>query len=115
MERIRKILENMGFTQADARVYVYLAKVGPQSVKDIAIGLHMTERQIATVLKSLQGKGAIISTPEQPLTFAALALEEVLHLFVKISVDQAEIISKSKKGLIISLQKATCNNNSSPS
>jgi len=115
MERIRKLLENIGFTQADARVYVYLAKVGPKSVKDIAIGLQMTERQISTVLKSLQGKGAVITTPEQPITFVALALEEVLDLFVKISVDQAEIISKSKEGLLISWQKATSNNNSSPS
>jgi len=56
MERIRKILENIGFTQTDARVYVYLAKGGPKSVKDIATGLQMTERQYLLFLRVCREK-----------------------------------------------------------
>jgi len=112
MERIRKTLENLGFTQADARVYVYLAKTGPQNSKDLSRALEMTERQTSAVLKSLQGKRAVIRAVEQPVTFAALALEELLDLFVKISVDQAEIIRKNKDELLANWQKATQNKNS---
>ncbi len=53
MERIKKTLENLGFTQADVRVYVYLAKVGPQNGKELSEELQMTERQTSAVLKNL--------------------------------------------------------------
>ncbi len=111
MERIKKTLENLGFTQADVRVYVYLAKVGPQNGKELSEELQMTERQTSAVLKNLLEKGAVTCTVAQPVSFSALAFEELLDLFVKASVDQAKNIRKSKEVLLASWQEATRNLN----
>ncbi len=107
-----KILEDIGFSQADAKVYIYLAKTRPQKSEDLAIGLKMTQRQLHPVLKSLQEKGVVTNSPEHPGLFSALAFEELIELYVKVSVEQAQTIRETKEELLASWRKMTAKNNS---
>jgi sugar-specific transcriptional regulator TrmB len=102
LERVLKVLMSLGFTRTNAEVYVYLVKTGPQKGMDMTVGLNMTKQQLYPILRSLQKKGVVSSSSEQPALFSALTLEELLNHFVKMNIDQAQNIKETKEDLLLS-------------
>ena len=47
-----KTLVNLGFTETDAQVYVYLATEGPQKASDIAEELQIYKLHLYRILKT---------------------------------------------------------------
>jgi sugar-specific transcriptional regulator TrmB len=111
LERVLQLLKSFGFSRVDAEVYIYLAKTGSQRGKDLADGLKMSKQQLYPILKNLQGKGVVISSSTRPALFSALAFEELLHLYVKLKIDQAQIITENKDELLESWRNVTQNGN----
>ncbi len=90
LKRVLKTLGSLGLSQAESKVYVYLAKVGPSKAKDLSNGLRIPKQQLYPTLNSLKKKGIITSRPERATVFAALAFEELLNLFMKLGAEQAK-------------------------
>jgi sugar-specific transcriptional regulator TrmB len=99
LKRVLKTLENFGLSQAESKVYVYLAKVGPSEAKDLSRGLKMTKQQLYPALNSLKKKGIVTSRPERATVFAALTFDELLNLFMKLGAEQQKTIEATKKEL----------------
>ena len=112
LERVLRLLEGFGFSRVDAEVYMYLAKTGPQKGKDLNNGLKMPKQQLYPALESLQKKGVVTRSSERPILFSALTFEELLNLYVKLNVDQAQIIKETKGELLASWRDMTKKNNS---
>ena len=53
-ERIIKALEGLGLTQVDAQIYVFLAKEGSHTVREITGELNLQENKVYRSLKDLQ-------------------------------------------------------------
>lgn len=111
LERVLKILESSGFASEEAKVYVYLAKSGPQTVKEITLGLKKSEKKLIPILSSLRDKGIVVSCLKHRLQFSALSIEKVLDIQVKKSVNQAKSIKDAKEELIACWQKMETQNN----
>ena len=111
LERVLRTLEGFSLTRVDAEVYVYLAKTGPQKGRDLTSGLKMTKQQLYPILKGLQKKGVVTSSSERPALFSALAFEELLNLFVRLNLDQAQIIKETKDELLANWRNVTKKNN----
>ena len=111
LERVLRLLESFGFSKVDSEVYIYLAKAGPQGGRDIARGLKMTRQQLYSALRNLRRKGVISSSLERPALFSALAFEELLDLFVKLNIEQAQIIKETRDELLANWRNATKRNN----
>ena len=94
--KVLKALENLGFREPDAQVYIFLGKKGPQKGKDIAKTLKMSKQHLYLVLKNLQSKGIVNATLEHPARFSALPFEKVLDLFVKSKIEEAKKIQLGK-------------------
>lgn len=94
-----KILGSLGLSQAESKVYVYLAKVGPSKAKDLSSGLRMTKQQLYPVLNNLKKKGIVARRPERAMLFSALAFEELLSLFMKLGAEQQKNIEETKREL----------------
>jgi sugar-specific transcriptional regulator TrmB len=107
-----KTLGSLGLSQAESKVYVYLAKVGPSKAKDLSSGLRIPKQQLYPTLNSLKKKGIIISRPERATVFAALAFEELLNLFKKLGAEQQKTIEEAKKELADSWLDMTKQGNS---
>jgi sugar-specific transcriptional regulator TrmB len=99
LKRIFKALGSLGLSQAESKVYVYLAKIGPSKARDLSRGLGMTKQQLYPALSSLKKKGIVTSRPERATVFAAIAFEELLNFFLKVGVEQQKTIEKTKKEL----------------
>ena len=57
-----KILEEFGFSKADAEVYIYLAKKGPRREIDLSKALKLTDTKLDFILENLQSKGLVTAT-----------------------------------------------------
>jgi sugar-specific transcriptional regulator TrmB len=100
LERVIKILERFGFSRADAKVYVYLAKTGPKKDMDLTIDLKMVKRQLTQILNHLKEKGVVTNSPDQPHLFSALDFEDLLKLYIRLNEQQAHGIEETKKELL---------------
>jgi sugar-specific transcriptional regulator TrmB len=106
-EIVFSTLAKLGFTYADTKVYVYLAKKGPQKGKDLCTSLKMTEHQLYPCLKNLQKKGVVNTSCNRPALFSALAFEKVLDLIIDVKKEQAEALQASKEELLLSWRSIT--------
>ena len=102
LERIVKILENFGFSKADAEVYIYLAKKGPRREIDLSKALKLTEQKLNLILKNLQSKGIVTAAVEQSELFSALPFEIVLDQLVKSHIKQASAVTENKGEILAS-------------
>jgi sugar-specific transcriptional regulator TrmB len=107
LARILRTLSSFGFTKAEAEVYTYLAKKGPQKDRDLAKVLRMTEQELRPTLRNLQNKGVVIKTVEQSALFSAVAFEKVLASFVKANIEEASTLQERKEELLASWRSMT--------
>ena len=85
-----EMLAFLGFKQPEAKIYVFLAKKGPYSAKDLETALKMPIWQIYQSLRNLQKKGTITAFLHRPALFSALPFEKVLDLAAKAKIEEAQ-------------------------
>ncbi len=105
LDRVLQLIKHLGFSDAEAEVYVHLAKMGPKGSKELADSLNLNKRQLPFVLKTLQERGAVTTSQEGTILFSALPFEKLLNSFVNENVSQAKLIQKSKKDLLENWQQ----------
>ena len=93
-------LSDLDLSCIDVKVYVYLAKKGPQRASELVDTLKVSKQQINQSLQKLQSKRVVSTTKEKPDVFSALAFEKVLELVVKNKIEQTKIIKQTKKDLV---------------
>jgi sugar-specific transcriptional regulator TrmB len=99
-EKVLKTLESLGLKQLDARVYVFLAKRGPRKATDVAKSLKMPKQTLYVVIRNLQKKGLVTSTLEHPARFSTVPFENVLDLFVKAKMEEAQRIQQCRDEIL---------------
>ena len=103
-EAVLKTLLSLGLTQMDSRVYLFLAKKGPQKGKDIITALKINRPQLYRSLKSLQGKGIVSSTLQRPARFSALPFDKALDMFIKAKMEEGQRLAQNKSEILSQLQ-----------
>ncbi len=103
-EKVLKTLKELGLARLDAKIYVFLAKRGPQKAKDVARALRISKQQLYPSLRSLQSKGLVNSTFEHPARFSAVSFEKALDLFAKAKMEEAKSIQQSKDEILLHWQ-----------
>ena len=103
-EQIMKTLENLGFDQVDAQIYVYLAKKGLQKASDLCKTLKLTKQQLYPSIKRLQSKGIVSSTMQHPARFSVMPFERVLDLFIKAKIEETQRLRQSKTEILTNWQ-----------
>jgi sugar-specific transcriptional regulator TrmB len=99
-DKVLKNLVNMGLTRTDAKIYVFLAKRGPQKAQDVALAMKIAKQRLYPSLRRLQSKGLVNATLEHPARFSALSFEKALDLFAKTKMEEAKNIQQSKDSLL---------------
>jgi sugar-specific transcriptional regulator TrmB len=99
-----KTLVDLGLTRLDSQVYIYLSKRGPQKGKEISKALKVEKQPLYRSLKKLQSKAIVSATLERPARFSAVSFEEVLDLFIRAKLEEAQNIQHDKTQLLSSWQ-----------
>jgi sugar-specific transcriptional regulator TrmB len=100
-------LVNMGFTETDAQVYVYLAMEGPQKFREIADSLKIFRTKLYTILNNLQNLGLVETSSKYPTRFSAVLFEKVLDQLSKVKVSQQQFLENNKEELISAWRSLT--------
>lgn len=90
---LKKLLETLagfGFKQPDAKIYIFLAKNGPHTARDLETALKMSKWQIYKSLRNLRDKGTITSILQRPALFSAISFEKVIDLAAKAKIEEAQ-------------------------
>jgi len=93
-------LVELGFKPADAQVYIFLAKKGPQRGKDLVNSLRITKQQLYPSLKNLQERGIVNSTHERPAVFSAVSIEKVMDELIKTRIEEIQGMIQNKEELL---------------
>jgi sugar-specific transcriptional regulator TrmB len=103
-EKVLQTLSDLGLTRLDTKVYIYLAKKGPQKGIEISKALKVQKQQLYRSLKNLQKKAIVSATLERPARFSAVSFKEVLDLFIRTKLEEAQNIQTEKNNLLSSWQ-----------
>jgi sugar-specific transcriptional regulator TrmB len=98
LELIIKALVSLGLSRLDAKVYVYIAKMGSQTAKDLDGALNYSKNQIYKSLRLLTAKTLVT---KKGIKFSAIPFEEALDLLIERKKKQANHIKESKKELLV--------------
>ena len=101
-EKVLKTLGDLGLTRIDSKIYIYLAKRGPQEGMDLANALKIRKQQLYHILKNLQIKGAVTVRLDDPAVFSAKAFEKMLALLIEANMEEARAIEENKEELFSS-------------
>src|SRR5512136_1505106 len=110
LDSVLKTLESCGLSRVESEVYIYLAKAGPARAKDLVIALKIAKMQAYSALQNLKKKGVVTSKRERTSLFSALAFEELVNRYVKLNIEQAEIIKEAKQELLDNWRNMTNKN-----
>jgi sugar-specific transcriptional regulator TrmB len=99
-ETIKNLLKEIGLTDKETEVYIFLSKYGASKGLDVTKRMKKHRSQIYSILKSLQNKGLVELTFEFPARFTAVPLEAAIDLNVKAKREAAELIERSKKDIL---------------
>jgi len=101
---VLKTLTTLGFDEIEAQIYVYLAKKGTKKARDIRRALKLTKQQFYPGIKRLQSEGIINTTLERPARFSVIPFEQVLDLFIKAKMEEAQRLQQSKTDILANWQ-----------
>lgn len=96
----RKILKDIGLTEKETEVYIFLTRHGALKGLDIAKRIKKHKAQVYNILKNLQAKGLVEPSLEFPTRYAAVPFEKVIDLSVKAKRDEAAFIENAKKEIM---------------
>ena len=106
-ERVLESIMQLGLTEADAQVYVYLALNGPQKAKQITQKMNLYKEQLYRSLKKLQKKDIVESTDPHPAVYSAIPFDKVLDLLAEIKKEQEKALLEARKELLASWKEMT--------
>ena len=92
LEKALKALTNLGLSEVDAKVYIYLAKKGPHEQEDLANALKLTKHQLCLSIERLLSKKMVEITEAHSIKYSAIELEEVLAQLVKSGKEQVKVV-----------------------
>jgi len=104
---MQKTLIELGFTDKDSQVYVFLATEGPKKAKDITEALNLHSSQLYYTLKKLQSINMVNGSSEHPARFSAVIFEKVLELLIETKKEQHKSLSARKEELLSNWRSIT--------
>ena len=100
MELLIETLVELGLKPTDTQVYIFLAKKGPQRVKDLVNSLRITKQQLYPSLKNLEERCVVNSSNERPAIFSAVPIEQVLDALIKAKIKETQHMIQNKEALL---------------
>ncbi|UCG36691.1 MAG: helix-turn-helix domain-containing protein [Candidatus Bathyarchaeota archaeon] len=100
IELVESMLQKLGLSKNEIRVYVYLARSRERKASEIseALSLHRTETY--RILRDLEKRGLVSSVFEKPLKFIATPFEKAIEALIEAKKLRIRQLERKKKDLI---------------
>ena len=91
---------DLGLSEVDAEVYVYLALNGPCKAREVVDKMEIYKEQLYRSIKNLKEKDIVCASTGFPAEFSAISFEKVLDLLSEIKKRQAEALKAINEYLL---------------
>jgi len=87
---VYEILQKLGLTQKESKVYLYLNKNGSKKAKEIAQNQKIPRTQTYHLLAALQNKGMVTVISDKITKFEGIEFEKVLDILINSELKRIE-------------------------
>jgi len=95
----QEILQKLGLTQNELKVYLYLNKNGSKKAKEIAQNQKIPRTQTYHLLTALQNKGMVIMVSDRITKFEGIEFEKVLDILINDELKRIEELQSMRSEL----------------
>ena len=99
-EEIKAEMFGMGLSSNEGRIYLHLAKTGPQRAREVSECLSIHRTETYHLLSSLLNKGLLTATFQHPVQFEAVSFEKALNILTDIERDKVKSIERKRPHLL---------------
>ena len=99
-EEIERVLSELGLSEKEAKVYLYIAKNGPQKAIEISKNLKIHKVEVYRFLKYLENKALVEPALERPTRFTALPFEQTLDSLIAERKKTARDLEEKRNGIL---------------
>ena len=101
LKEVIDALTECGLKRSYAKVFVFLAKDGPNEAHFLAKSLRMRETEVANCLKNLERQGMVRRISEVlPEQFFAVPFEKALDILTEANLKEAAVADKNKEAVL---------------
>ncbi len=100
INQLNRMLLRYDLTSNQAKVYLYLSKIGIKTASEISKALRIPRTETYHLLSTLQQKGIIFSIFGKPTRFNAVGIEESIEILVNNERNRLNELQLGKEGLI---------------
>jgi sugar-specific transcriptional regulator TrmB len=100
-ERVINALKEFGLSSVDIQVYIFLAKNGPNKMREIAAAKNLNEKEVEHSLKDLLSLEIVKTSIENPLEFNAMTFEDLIDLFIEVKKEKTKNMQENREELLL--------------
>lgn len=100
INKILEILEKVGLSKNESKIYVCIGKYGAKKASEIKIHLDITRSEIYRILNNLQTKGLLQVSYEPTRVFSIIHPKKVLQWGIENEKERLKILEDSKETLL---------------
>jgi len=100
IEALNKLLLKYGLTPNQAKVYLFLSKVGLKTASEISKSLKIPRTETYHLLNTMQQKGIVFSVFGKPAKFNAIEIDEAISILLKNEKNRIKELENEKNSLI---------------
>lgn len=100
IELIENMLQKLGLSKNEIRVYVFLARSRERKASEISEALTLHRTETYRILRDLEKRGLVCSVFEKPLKFIATPFEQAIEALIEAKKLRIQRLERKKKELI---------------
>ncbi len=100
IELIETMLQKLGLSKNEIRVYVFLARSKERKASEISEALTLHRTETYRILRDLEKRGLVSSVFEKPLKFIATPFERAIEALIEAKKLRIQQLERKKKDLI---------------
>ena len=99
-EESQAVLNKLGFTTAQSKIYLAFSKLGSSTAKEAAKTAQLDRGEAYRIISALEEKGVLQRILVCPLKFKAIPIEDLLPILIQNKKDEITLIEKETNQLI---------------
>ncbi len=100
LEKIQNMFLKFGLTPNQAKVYIYLAKVGAKPASEIIKALQLPRTEAYFILSKLQSRGIVNGTLSSPMIYATLPLEQTILSMINAEKEKINMLANQAEEIL---------------
>ncbi|MFQ5998935.1 MAG: TrmB family transcriptional regulator, partial [Candidatus Bathyarchaeia archaeon] len=98
--QIGQAIQTLGLSMSEGRIYLHLARIGPQRAREVSDSLSIHRTETYQLLTSLQNRGLVTATFSHPIKYMAQRFEKALDILTGLERERLKAMENKRNQLM---------------